>query len=221
MSQAYQELGSAVGFCSMQVEKIYFHGGFKFIAVYVGSRVSQVNLGEELEFVYWLLAEGEKNFRHKRVVKKIREDHGMLALLNFVFAAQQAKLKAYTMFDRFVEYLVNNHLIAREKLDKLLEIEEDEAQRQAHGKGEAKRNKAMLKSMREKDKLNKTATAGELRGSTVENNANRGSTEEKPDQTVSYISAISDSKLVGTIISRSHKHEEEPSEGVRIEAVSP
>jgi hypothetical protein len=34
----------------------------------------------------------------------------------------------------------------------LLEIEEDEAQRLSNGKGETKRNKAIIKSMREKDK---------------------------------------------------------------------
>jgi hypothetical protein len=43
----------------------------------------EVKLNDELEYVYGRLKrKGDATFRHKKVIKKIREDHGMLELLN-------------------------------------------------------------------------------------------------------------------------------------------
>ena len=42
-----------------------------------------MKLNDELEYVYGRLKrKGDATFRHKKVIKKIREDHGMLELLN-------------------------------------------------------------------------------------------------------------------------------------------
>jgi hypothetical protein len=71
--------------CSIQLEKIYFEGAFKFIILYIGNRVTKINLGDELDYIYRLLGSGEETFRYKRVIKKLREEFGMLRLLNFIF----------------------------------------------------------------------------------------------------------------------------------------
>jgi hypothetical protein len=66
-----------------------------------------------LEYIYRLLGDGQGNFRHRRVVKKIREDEGMLRLLNYIFECQKMKTKADFLFEKFVDFLISKQLITK------------------------------------------------------------------------------------------------------------
>lgn len=44
-----------------------------------------VKLNDELDYIYTRLKrKGDSIFRHKKVIKRIREEHGMLELLNLL-----------------------------------------------------------------------------------------------------------------------------------------
>lgn len=88
------ELGKMRGSCSIKLEKIFFQGEFKYILVAFGSIVQkEVGLSDELEFIYGKLKrKNELVFRHKKLLKKLREDYGMVELLNFT-KLSESKLK--------------------------------------------------------------------------------------------------------------------------------
>ena len=68
--------------CSVELEKIYFMEKLQYIAVYYGPLVNrQLKLSDELEEVYRVLNDGHSTFHHVRVVKEIREQYGMVFLL--------------------------------------------------------------------------------------------------------------------------------------------
>lgn len=73
-------------FCSIKIEKICCQNKVKFILVLIGTLVqTEVKLNDELEYLYTRLKKnGEVYFKHKKVLKKIREDYGMLELFNLV-----------------------------------------------------------------------------------------------------------------------------------------
>jgi hypothetical protein len=96
--EAIQSANLILNSCSFLVEKIYFRGSFKFVGVWFGARISGVNLGDELEYIYRLLGDGQGYFRHRRVVKKIREACGMVNLLNYIFECQKVKSKTDFLF---------------------------------------------------------------------------------------------------------------------------
>jgi hypothetical protein len=72
--------------CSIKIDKIYFQNEFKYILISLGSIVQkEIKLNDELEYIYSRLKKkGETSFRHKKVIKRIREDLGMLELLNLL-----------------------------------------------------------------------------------------------------------------------------------------
>jgi hypothetical protein len=78
--------------------------------LYLGSRVSKISLSDELEYIYRLLGDGYGPFRYKRVVKKVREEIGMLRLLNLIFKCEKGKINE-TTYKKLVDYLIENHLI--------------------------------------------------------------------------------------------------------------
>lgn len=55
----------------------------------------EIKLNDQLQFIYSKLKKtGEKAFKHKKLVKKIREQYGMLFLLNLVkLSEKKAKEK--------------------------------------------------------------------------------------------------------------------------------
>jgi hypothetical protein len=73
-------------FCSIKIEKIYCQMQIKYILVCIGTLVqTEVKLNDELEYIYSQLKKpGEVYFKHKKVLKKLREDYGMLDLFNLV-----------------------------------------------------------------------------------------------------------------------------------------
>lgn len=73
-------------FCSIKIEKICLQNKVKFILVLIGTLVqTEVKLNDELEYLYTRLKKnGEVYFKHKKVLKKLREDYGMLELFNLV-----------------------------------------------------------------------------------------------------------------------------------------
>ena len=65
----------------------------RFILVLIGTLVqTEVKLNDELEYLYTRLKKnGEVYFKHKKVLKKIREDYGMLELFNLVKSSERRK----------------------------------------------------------------------------------------------------------------------------------
>ena len=86
-------------FCSIKVEKIYYKQQVKYILLLAGKLVqTEIKLNDELEYVYRKLKRsGEKNFRHKKIVKKIREEYGMLELIHLVKLSEKEKKDAYVI----------------------------------------------------------------------------------------------------------------------------
>lgn len=79
------------GSCSIKVDKIYFQNEFRYILISFGSIVQRdVKLNDELDYIYTRLKrKGDSIFRHKKVIKKIREEHGMLELLNLLKVSEK------------------------------------------------------------------------------------------------------------------------------------
>ena len=72
----------------MRIEKLFYNDTLKFLLVMFGdsSVISDIKLGEELCFIYDLFREDDQTyFKHKKLIRKIREEYGMVNLLNFVF----------------------------------------------------------------------------------------------------------------------------------------
>ena len=80
-------------FCSIKLEKVYNKHQLKYILVCAGKLVQgQIKLNDQLEYMYGKLKKiGEKFFKHKKIIKKIREDHGMLELLSIVRQSEKIK----------------------------------------------------------------------------------------------------------------------------------
>ena len=72
--------------CSVKIEKITFRSSSKYLVLYIGALVqNEIKLNDELDYIYSLLKDHEnESFKHKRIVRRIREDYGVLNLLNFV-----------------------------------------------------------------------------------------------------------------------------------------
>ncbi len=67
------------GSCSIKIDKIYFGNEFKYILVSFGSIVQKdIKLNDQLEYIYAKLKKKGESFKHKKVLKKIREEYGML-----------------------------------------------------------------------------------------------------------------------------------------------
>lgn len=100
----------------------------------------EIKLNDELEFIYGRLKrKGETSFRHKKVIKRIREDHGMLELLNLLkLSEKRAKEKVEKsgvlgktedIMEAFYEMVREKQLISPEKLEKLMEDQSPDKQR--------------------------------------------------------------------------------------------
>lgn len=77
--------------CSMRIEKLFYNDTLKFLLVLFGdsSMISDIKLGEELSFIYDMFREDDQTyFKHKKLIRKIREEYGMVNLLNYVFEAE-------------------------------------------------------------------------------------------------------------------------------------
>lgn len=67
-------------FCSISIEKIYNKQQLKHVLVCGGRLVQrEVKLSDELDYIYARLKKyGDVYFKHKKIIKRIREDYGML-----------------------------------------------------------------------------------------------------------------------------------------------
>jgi len=114
ISCAAEELGLH-STCSLLIEKIFFQDRLKFLLVMFGSKLSGVNLGDELDYIYSLLAAGRGPFGHKRVIKKLREDVGMVKVLNLALQCQRLcspRKQQLPLYSIFIETLLKEHLIS-------------------------------------------------------------------------------------------------------------
>lgn len=129
--------------CSATIEKIYWQGKLKYILLSVGRLVQEeIKLSHELNFIYERLLEPEKGtFRHKKIVKILREDNGMMFLLNLVKESEkkhrekkQAQKEYEIVMDSFLELIRQRSLINKDRLDKLLlDLESpNEKKRESH-----------------------------------------------------------------------------------------
>ena len=78
----------------------------RYLVVYLGSMIeTQISLNDELCYIYSYLKEGDKKtFKHKKLVKYLREKYGMIDLLNFVFQLDQVH-KTGTLIEKFYEFI--------------------------------------------------------------------------------------------------------------------
>ena len=83
--------------------------------VWIGSSLHEVNMGSELEFIYGMLGDRQSQFPHRRVVKKIREDYGMVSLLNYLFECQKEKKVTFSvsLYEQLETYLLHKELITQ------------------------------------------------------------------------------------------------------------
>lgn len=65
-------------------------------------------------------------FRFKRVIKKAREEVGMLRLLNLIFECEKMK-KVGSTYEKLVQYLIEHEIISKDKLAKMEELDEIDA----------------------------------------------------------------------------------------------
>lgn len=96
---------------------------------------TEIKLSDELDYIYSRLRKyGDKYFKHKKIIKKIREDYGMLELLNLVKHSEKMKKETFIknpvanheMFtiDFFYELILNKKLITAERLAKIIQEQE-------------------------------------------------------------------------------------------------
>lgn len=126
---------------SLKVEKIYCQMQLKYILVTVGRLVqTDIRLSDELDYVYAQLRRpAERYFRHKRIIKKIREEHGMIKLLSLLQSSQRRSNqrqplnavldKDYHTIDAFYELILEYHLVAPQKLAKIMEEQDAECEK--------------------------------------------------------------------------------------------
>lgn len=86
MAETLEQSPRGRGSCSFEIEKLYFMSSLKYLLVLYGPLVNkEVTLSDELSFIYKMLrGSGEGKFEHKKLIKEIRERHGMLALLRLI-----------------------------------------------------------------------------------------------------------------------------------------
>ena len=107
--------------CSLKIEKIFFMAQLKYVAVYLGTQVQQdLKLNDELRYIYNLIRGPEKKpFTHRKIVKKIREDYGMVGLLNFVLESQKIQTDVPGI-NKFYDYIREKKLLSQEKIDRII-----------------------------------------------------------------------------------------------------
>lgn len=95
-----------------------------------------MKLNDELEYIYSRLKrKGESIFRHKKVIKKIREEQGMLELLNLLKVSEKRCREKEQcgapedLMDSFFEIIKEKNFISKEKLEKLVEEHTPEAKK--------------------------------------------------------------------------------------------
>lgn len=130
-------LGWMREFCSVKVEKIYCKMQVKFILVCAGRLVqTEVKLNDELEYIYTRLKGwNDKYFKYKKIVKRIREDHGMLTLLNAVKLSERRRREAFMKeptaageqgtISYFYEIILERKLIDPERLGRIKQEQEE------------------------------------------------------------------------------------------------
>lgn len=75
--------------CSMKIEKIFYLNQLKYVAIFLGQQVqSAITINDELGYIYEYLKEEKGPFQHRKIIKEIREQYGMINLLNYVLASQ-------------------------------------------------------------------------------------------------------------------------------------
>lgn len=86
LNRCATELRKMRSSCSVHFDKIYFQGELKYLLLTLGPQVqTEIRLNEELDYIYARLKrKSDASFRHRKVIKRIREDHGMLELLNLL-----------------------------------------------------------------------------------------------------------------------------------------
>ncbi len=113
------------GSCSIAIDKLYFQGEFKYLLITLGPTVQHaVKLNDELDFIYSALKrKTDPTFRHKKVIKRLREDHGMLELLNLLKLSekkakdnQDRKGSQEDLMDVFFDTAREKQLITAERL---------------------------------------------------------------------------------------------------------
>ena len=62
--------------------------------------------------------DAKKPFLHRKIVKKIREQYGMISLLNFVLDCQ--KMEKSSNIEKFYAYIREKGLISEEKLERII-----------------------------------------------------------------------------------------------------
>ena len=62
---------------------------------------------------------------HRKIVKKIREQYGMVSLLNFVIESLKIE-KFIPGIEKFYEFIEERGLLAKEKLHKIMRDQEEE-----------------------------------------------------------------------------------------------
>jgi hypothetical protein len=138
---------------SLKVEKIYCQMQLKYILVTVGRLVqTDIRLSDELDYIYAQLRRpAERYFRHKRIIKKIREEHGMIKLLSLLQSSQRRRNqrqplnavldKEYHTIDAFYELVLESQMVAPQKLAKIMEEQDAEGE-----KRESMLNSMMMES---------------------------------------------------------------------------
>jgi SepF-like predicted cell division protein (DUF552 family) len=117
--------------CSIKIEKVFFMSQLQYLVMYIGSIIeSEINLNDELLFIYNYLKGGEKAtaFNHKKVVRELRERYGMISLLNFVFELDKVK-ETGTLIEKLYIFIRSHELIPEERLQKLMREQKEEYER--------------------------------------------------------------------------------------------
>lgn len=137
LNKCATELKKMRGSCSIKVDKIYFQNEFRYILISFGSIVQRdVKLNDELDYLYTRLKrKGDALFRHKKVIKRIREEHGMLELLNLLKVSEKRGREKEEcgapedLIDSFFEVVKERNVISKEKLEKLMEEQTPDAKK--------------------------------------------------------------------------------------------
>jgi len=86
MAETLEKSPRGNGSCSLEIQKLYYMSSLKYLLVLYGPLVNkEITLSDELNFIYKMIrSSGQGNFDHKKLIKEIRERHGMVALLRFL-----------------------------------------------------------------------------------------------------------------------------------------
>lgn len=120
IANEYIKSGIPSSTCSIKIEKIFFNSQLKYLAVYLGSIIeNEINLNDQLYFIYNYLKEGEKVFTHKKIIRYLRQKYGMISLLNYIFELNRDH-KCGTLIEKLYQLIRDRNLIDEQRLEKLI-----------------------------------------------------------------------------------------------------